>query len=102
MGNYNGYIANGGFSSLPDIKYYDCYTSTSTSSACNSGVCYGHALSETSSWYSDYASMSSSKYSWLLRGGGYSSSSSAGIFGFFREYGYNDDAYSFRLVLILP
>ena len=44
MGVYNGTIKNAGFSSLPASKYYDNYSSTTITSACNSGICYGHAL----------------------------------------------------------
>lgn len=72
-GNYAG------FTSAPDSKYYDSYTSTTATTACNGGICYGHALSETSGWYSDGAPFVSAKYPWFRRGG-YSDSTIAGVF----------------------
>ncbi|MBQ2873465.1 MAG: hypothetical protein IJE89_05650 [Bacilli bacterium] len=52
MGNYNNMIIDSinmssNFEQMPEIKYYDLYTSKSMETACNGGICYGHALSET-------------------------------------------------------
>ena len=92
-GNYAG------FSSKPDSKYYDDYTTTNTLTACNGGICYGHALSETASWYSDYADFVSSNTPWVQRGGNYSNGANAGVFhSYFETCGPSGYA-SFRLVL---
>lgn len=95
-GNYAG------FSSKPDSKYYDDYTTTNTLTACNGGICYGHAISETTSWYSDYAYFVKSSKPWFYRGGSYDYGAGAGAFyrsswdGDMDEY----DPLSFRLVLV--
>ena len=81
MGNYNDTISNSGFTSMPDGKYYDKYTTTSALTACNGGVCYGHGLSETNAWYGDNADFVSAKYPWFNRGGDCYYGSYAGVFG---------------------
>ena len=73
MGVYNKTIGNSGFSSLPDIKYYNNYAGTSYT---------GHALTETAGWYSDTASFISEPYPWFIRGGNYNNGSGAGVFLF--------------------
>ncbi len=102
MGVYNSTKGSSGFSSLPASKYYDNYTSTTATSACNSGICYGHALSETSGWYGDrYDFFVTSRNPWLSRGGSYNDSSHAGIFYFCGGTGgATYDGYSFRVVLL--
>ena len=93
-GNYAG------FSSKPDSKYYDDYTTTNTLTACNGGICYGHALSETASWYGDYARFVDSINPWFVRDGNYVSGASAGAFGSSgRDGGAYSGSSSFRLVL---
>jgi len=86
------------FSNL-DVKYYDNYTSATATSACNSGVCYGHALSETSGWYSDSASFVDSSYPWFIRGGYYSNTSTAGVFYFNSGNGAASAGGSFRVII---
>ena len=81
-----------GFSSAPDSKYYDDYTTTSALTACNGGVCYGHALSETTNWYNDYTGFVSANGPWFARGSGYDDGSHAGLFYWYGNYG---DAYTF-------
>ena len=73
MGVYNKTIGNSGFSSLPDIKYYNNYAGSSYT---------GHALTETAGWYSDSASFVYSSYPWFIRGGKYNNGSGAGVFLF--------------------
>ena len=102
---FNGTLNNGSkYSSgidFPEAKYYDLYTSTNPSSsdsslsatACNGGVCYGHALSETSKWYQDYAYFVNQTTPWFVRGGSWSSSTNAGAFSLDIGDGY---AYSDR------
>ena len=87
-----------GFASKPDTKYYDDYTTEDATTACNGGICYGHALSETSSWYKDYAYFVSASSPWFIRGGGCYNGSGAGVF--FRSHGSGDGSTydSFRVV----
>ena len=101
MGNYNNTIGSSGFSTLPNSKYYDNYTTDNLLTACNGGICYGHALSETARWYSDWAGFVKSTYPWLKRGGsGYTNlGDNVGAFGSVNTYGHAFDDYSFRLVL---
>ena len=89
-----------GFSSKPDSKYYDDYTTTNTLTACDGGICYGHALSETASWYSDYPNFVSSNWPWFLRGGGSGYGDGAGVFSLGGSTGGDvAGSHSFRLVL---
>ena len=103
MANYNDMVASSGFSDplTLDSKYYDKYTSDNVSTACNGGECISHGLSETAGWYSDSRTMVSEEYPWLLRGGGYSNTTGAGVFNFNRtvSLGGPYSNYSFRLVM---
>jgi type IV pilus assembly protein PilA len=86
MGNYQNYTgntstSNSGFNgpygdgsgslttgmAFPDSRYYNLYTTSNATTACNGGICYGHALSETSRWYNDYNTMLTASSSWFLR-----------------------------------
>ena len=95
----NGNFA--GFSSKLDSKYYDEYKTASTLTACNGGVCYGHALSEVSHWYGDSANLVDASNSWFNRGGFYFNGSSSGIFNFFWSNGNADISLGFRSVIIV-
>ena len=90
MGVYNNIIRYSGFSSLPDSKYYNNYTSTNYT---------GHALTETAGWYIDIASFVESGPSWFMRGGRYSDSADAGVFSFSGSGGSSADVVSSRLVI---
>ena len=98
MGNYNNTINSSGFTSMPDSKYYDKYTTTNSLTACNGGVCYGHGLSETSSWYGDYARFVVAGFTWFTRGG-YVDGSGAGVFSRNYNEGNSNFTYGFRSVL---
>ena len=87
-----------GFSSAPDSKYYDDYTTTYALTACNGGICYGHGLSETSNWYGDYATFVDLNYPWFIRGNGDYYGAPAGAF-YFDHYVGNADRVGFRTVL---
>ena len=84
---------------LPDAKYYDLYTNIPSATACGGGVCYGHALSETSGWYGDYRNFVNSGNHWLLRNRYYSLSSNAGVFAYVCSFGPAAIFNSFRIVL---
>ncbi len=100
MGVYSQAIGSSGFGSLPASKYYDNYTTTSATTACNSGICYGHALSETSGWYSDAADFVDSSGPWFLRGGIYNDTTRAGVFASNTSFGSANYNFSFRVVVL--
>jgi prepilin-type N-terminal cleavage/methylation domain-containing protein len=118
MGNYNNYsgftyASNSGFNGLnvydgstvtggidfPTEQYYNKYTTTVETTACNGGICYGHALSETSGWYGDHAKMVSANWPWLFRGGDYSYAAVGGAFVFNTNAG-DDIAYCSTRVVV--
>ena len=80
------YKGTSGFETAwPEEKYYDVYMASSgttidIATACNGGICYGHALSETTQWYGDYPGFVHASATWLIRGGIYSNDFTAGIF----------------------
>ena len=97
------------FSVQPTSKYYDAYESLDSSSndaslsatACNGGICYGHALSETRGWYDDFASLVYSHSPWFERGGDFRPSDGIdGVFCFYSSDGRKDTRNGFRLVLV--
>ncbi len=100
MGVYNNTIGLSGFSSLPASKYYDNYKGSDVSKVCNGGICYGHALSETSGWYSDYDIFVGSYDPWFCRGGAYSDAANAGVFASYILGSGGNDKRSFRVVLL--
>ena len=79
MGNYNNTIGGSGFTTLPDIKYYDLYTIASIRS-CTIATCGGHAINETAFWYSDTLNFVSSNSPWLWCGGEAMNGVNTGIF----------------------
>ena len=99
MVNYNDTVGSSGFSTMPEAKYYDKYTSDDINTACNGGECLSHALSETINWYGDFNNMINEEFPWLARGGHYSGNTDAGIFYQGRSDGNNNNAISFRLVM---
>ena len=90
------YSSSAGFTSdnVPDSKYFDSYT-YSTSYTNHARGKLGDATketlktfgSETGGWYSDYAYLPYSTYSWFLRGGYYGVGATAGVFNFNRASG---------------
>ena len=88
-----------GFSSQPNSKYYDDYTTTNSLTACNGGICYGHGLSEVSNWYGDDADFVFAGYPWLRRGGGYGYGADSGVFYFASIYGIAGNGFSTRSVM---
>ena len=101
MGNYNNTIGYSGFTTLPDSKYYDNYTTTNLLTACNGGICYGHGLSEVSNWYGDYANFVYDGGPWFTRGGIYNNGSDAGSFYFDLYYGIANNYWAARSVLVV-
>ena len=109
MGYYSGASTTWGatsdsnyalFSSKPDSKYYDDYTSTNLLTTCSNGICYGHALSETAYWHDDYAYFVNTSSPWFRRGGnGNFNGSNAGVFNFVGDKGSASSNVSFRSVI---
>jgi len=106
---FKGYIGDifyntAGYIDLPSQKYYDIYTTTSLSTACNGDPCYGHALSETSGWYNDpNSNFVTSTNPWLVRGGGMgtdTAGSTKGIFAIANSTGGSTKGATFRSVIM--
>ena len=89
MGVYTNTISSSGFSSLPDTKYYNNYTSSSYT---------GHALTETAAWYSNSNIFVNTSSPWFRRGGRYNSPG-AGVFYFDHINGNSYGGISSRLVI---
>ena len=99
MGNYNDLIGESGFEVMPESKYYDKYTTTDFSTACNGNECLSHNLSETLNWYEENKIMVNEAQPWTICGGHFSLSY-VGIF-YSSRYPYTssgDGGGSFRLV----
>ena len=90
MGVYSNTISSSGFSSLPDSKYYNNYTSTNYT---------GHALTETAGWYSNISVFVNSSYPWFYRGGVYSNSTKAGMFSYDYGRGHSNSVLTSRFVI---
>lgn len=75
MGNYNNTAGGSGFYTFPNGKYYNQYQTSMETTACAGSACLGHALSETSGWYSGVANMPDLYNPWLIRGGSTASGS---------------------------
>ena len=101
MGNYYSTKGTSGFTTLPDSKYYDRYTTTNSLTACNGGICYGHGLSEVSNWYGDVAYFVNGSHPWFLRGCSFSCGSRAGSFFFTNSDGNAVDNRAARSVLVV-
>ena len=101
MANYNDTIASSGFTSMPESKYYNKYTTSDVNTACNGSACLSQGLSEITGWYNDYRTMIRDANPWMVRGGSNSDNTSAGVFHF-GTTNYMGGAYnghSFRLVM---
>ena len=90
-----------GFTSNIPLKYWDNYTTTSRLTACNGGVCFGHAVSETYNWYGDSWYFVSAPYPWFTRGGYYDNGAFAGAWYFNYSSGNANSRFSFRSVAIV-
>ena len=105
MSNYLMLVSSSGFGfdwmvDEYNDKYRDIYFSTNLEEACDSKICYGHALSETSGWYSDKVADYTDTKSWSIRGGGLANPEYAGIFYYSTINGAAQLYGSYRIVLI--
>ena len=101
MGIYNNNLGNSGFITMPEVRYYDKYTDTNISLACNNRECLSHGLGEIAGWYNDAKNMITVTSPWVASSGYYYDTTDAGVFYFGRS---NADASiygSFRLSLNL-
>ena len=106
---FTGLVGSAGTSytgtAFPDSKYYDVYKASgatiSALTACNGGVCYGHALSETNEWYDDFSYFVYADSPWFLRGDYYDKGSSAGVFGKSSGSGSPGSMLGFRSSLVV-
>ncbi|MDD4808416.1 MAG: hypothetical protein PHP12_00005, partial [Bacilli bacterium] len=98
----SGFGAATSVGSLPTSEYWDRYTTTIVGTACNGGICYGNALSETSGWYSDSTVFVYDMNPWSIRGGHYASTTGAGAFGYNDDTGVSRMINSFRIVQMKP
>ena len=99
MANYNDIVADSGFVTMPDLNYYDKYTSNDVLTACNGNECLSHGLSETAGWYSDTNTMVSEETPFLRRDVYYETNFVSGVYGFGGSNGNYMHTSSFRLVL---
>ena len=115
-GTTTNYGFQSGFDSthpLPDVKYYDNYSSSiftgtydTNFNFCTLDTCGGHALNETKLWYSDsadfYGTYDNNDYIWLTRGGfyGYGTNGWAGLFALEYDSGIAATYCTSRLVLV--
>ena len=81
-----------------DSKYYNLYNSTMNASEFCNGICYGHALSETSRWWSDNYPENGFSNKIILRGGSYGGIESTGIFNFNNVSGNNTYLWTTRVI----
>ena len=86
---------------FPEEKYFDLYTTNNATTACNGGLCDGHALSETSNWYNDSSWFMNNFGPWFVRSCLWNCTTSAGIFS--SNYAYGNETYTgaSRVVLVL-
>ena len=100
------YSSGAGFSSSPNIKYYDQYTYDTSYTSHGRGK-LGDATKETlltfgsnaGGWYSDYVEMFYSEWPWLFRGGNYNYDFAAGLFSLTYYNGAVNDHISTRAIL---
>ena len=93
------YNNDAGFTSKIADKYFDNYTSMTRTKACDGGICYGHALSETVGWEGNGDGFLDYEWCWVTRGGNHSTSG-AGIFNFGSYTGEGGYGTSYRSVLL--
>ncbi len=97
--------------SFPDNKYFNLYkvgtkvgempsssTLTNSQKACDGGICYGQALSETTNWYGDGSGFVYRELPWPVRGGYFSYTTVAGVFGSSSSSGNAHSTYGSRFV----
>ena len=105
-GSGNFYPSSSGLTK-PDVKYFDSYAYSASSSTDHARGKLGDATKETlktfgnvtGGWYGDYADLPNGTNSWFFRGGSYYDGTGAGLFNFSRSSGNAYSYNSFRSVL---
>ena len=107
-GSGNYYASSSGLTN-PGAKYFDSYAYAYSESSFTDHARgkLGDGTKETlktfggliGGWYGDFACLPGDADSWFLRGGDYSTDTSAGVFGFGRNTGGANTNFSFRSVL---
>ena len=106
MGNFNSTAGDSGFSTFPNDKYINLYsssiftgTNSTNNSLCTLATCGGQALYETKGWYHDPSYFVISNTPWFRRGGNYNAGRGAGIFNSNSYSGTNNALSGFRVAL---
>ena len=106
MGNFNSTAGNSGFTTFPNDKYINIYSSSiftgtnrTNNSLCTLATCGGQALYETKGWYHDLSYFVISNTPWFRRGGNYNAGRGAGIFNSNSYSGTNNALSGFRVAL---
>lgn len=106
MGNFNSTAGKSGFSTFPNDKYINIYsssiftgTNSTNNSLCTLATCGGQALYETKGWYHDSSYFVISNTPWFRRGGNYNAGRGAGIFNSKSYTGTNNALSGFRVAL---
>ena len=86
-----------------DKKYYDVYSSNDSTTACNGGICYGHALSETVNFYTTGTTSGflTTSRPWVQRSWRYNSGSVMRIFSHGTATGDENEYISFKSVILM-
>ena len=84
--------------SFPDEKYYDLYMTEDPLTACDSKICYGHALSEFAEWEQLLQSFITVKTPFFGRGGARHSNSTIFAYGEYSGHSHTNDAA--RIILV--
>jgi len=90
---------------FPGNKYLDTYVSTTDIQYSNrilgdaTGE-FGPFITNTNSWYGDYADWVDSEFPWFKRGGDWSSNINAGLFDFRSNTGAGSSENTFRIVIV--
>ncbi len=81
-------------------KYFDKYGTTAEATACNNGICYGHALSETKGWNYDSSAFLTTSNIYLKRGNTVGTKNAQiGIFSYTAFNGAADATSGFRIAI---
>lgn len=95
----------------PNSKYYNTYTLYESpvsdtdifikgTNACNRGICYGHALSETAGWYNNAPRYASTQFPWMRKGCNFYDGKSSGVFCFAVNGGNPAGNASTRVIMV--
>ena len=104
-------IGDSGFTTFPEVKYYDAYPYGTSMTTYNRGK-LGDATKEMgpfytinynfrASWYESYANFVYSNFPWIIRGGRCNGGVESGIFSFNYAIGASSSLVTFRIVFAI-